>query len=509
MAVPLRSAVVLVGAAVLGALASESKSEAAQAPSGPVLYDVVLSHGRVMDPESGLDAIRNVGIEKGRIAAISEKTLAGRETLDVSGLVIAPGFIDLHAHGQDQRSATLQAHDGVTTALDMEAGVFPVTEWYKSREGKAPINFGASAGHIAARIKLKQGIDVGHRPTDHAHPELVTQLKGWEYEKATPDEIDRLVQLLDNALDQGALGLGVQPAYTPGAGRDEIFRVFQLAARRGATVFVHVRYGGDVEPASGIAAMQEVLADAAASGSSLHIVHVTSSGLRQTPIILEMIDGARKNGLDVTTEAYPYTAGSTRLASALFDEGWQQRVGVSYGDLQWSATGERLTKETFEKYRKQTGWVIIHMIPESVANLAIENPLVMIASDGIPFDTGGEHPRGAGTFSRVLGHYVRERGQLTLMNALRKMTLMPAQRLERFVPQMQNKGRLREGADADITVFDPASVADRATYEKPMQPSAGIVHVMVGGTLVVKDGKSLEGVLPGQPIRRPTKRAAG
>src|SRR6266446_4465795 len=175
MAVPLRSAVVLVGAAVLGALASESKSEAAQAPSGPVLYDVVLSHGRVMDPESGLDAIRNVGIEKGRIAAISEKTLAGRETLDVSGLVIAPGFIDLHAHGQDQRSAALQAHDGVTTALDMESGVFPVTDWYKSREGKAPIHFGASAGHVAARMKLKHGIDVGHRPTDHAHPELVTQ----------------------------------------------------------------------------------------------------------------------------------------------------------------------------------------------------------------------------------------------------------------------------------------------------------------------------------------------
>ena len=140
MAVLLRSAVVLVGAAVLVALTAESKSDAAQAPNGAAaVYDVVLLHGRVMDPDSGLDAIRNVSIQKGHIAEISEKPLAGRETLDVSGLVIAPGFIDLHAHGQDQRSAALQAHDGVTTALDMESGVFPVTEWYKSREGKAPI----------------------------------------------------------------------------------------------------------------------------------------------------------------------------------------------------------------------------------------------------------------------------------------------------------------------------------------------------------------------------------
>jgi dihydroorotase len=285
--------------------------------------------------------------------------------------------------------------------------------------------------------------------------------------------------------------------------------MFQLAARRGATVLVHTRSSGDIEPASSIAAFQEVMADAATSGASLHIVHVTSSGLRQTPIILEMIETARNRGLDVSVEAYPYTAASTRLASALFDGDWQRERGISYGDLQWSATGERLTKDTFEKYRKEPGWVIIHMIPESIVDLAIEHPLVMIASDGIPFDTGGEHPRGAGTFSRVLGRYVRERGRLSLMQALRKMTLMPAKRLERFVPQMQNKGRLRVGADADITIFDPSTVEDRGTYEKPMQPSRGVLNVIVSGTFVVRNGKAVEGVFPGKGVRNPVKPTAG
>jgi dihydroorotase len=231
-------------------------------------------------------------------------------------------------------------------------------------------------------------------------------------------------------------------------------------------------------------------------------MHIPSSCLRQTPVCLEVIAGARRTGLIVTTEAYAYAAASTVITAATFDAGWQQRLGISYGDLQWVATGERLTERSFANYRKQGGLVIMHMIPEPIVDVALAHPLVMIASDGLPFTTGGEHPRGSGNFARVLGHYVREKKTLSLMDALAKITWQPAQRLEHHVQAMQLKGRIKVGADADITVFDAGRVIDRATFEQPMQPSAGIIHVLVSGIPVVRNGELVADARPGRPIRR-------
>ncbi|HMY75210.1 MAG TPA: amidohydrolase family protein, partial [Blastocatellia bacterium] len=307
--------------------------------------------------------------------------------------------------------------------------------------------------------------------------------------------------LIKQGLDDGALGIGFGIAYVPATRRDEIFEIFKLAAERKVTCFVHARSHGAVEPGSAMESFQEVIADAIGTGASLHIVHLTSTGLRQTPVCLEMIEGARKRGVDVTMEAYPYTAAMTGLETAIFDDGWQEKMGISYGDLQWVATGERLNAESFARYRKQGGLAVIHSIPEEIARLAVANPQVMIASDGV-ITNGKGHPRGAGSYARVLGRYVREQKVIPLMDALRKMSLLPAQRLEKSVPAMRAKGRVKIGADADLIVFDPATVIDRATFENPAQYSTGITQVLVGGVFVVRDEKLVEAVSPGRGIRR-------
>lgn len=245
-----------------------------------------------------------------------------------------------------------------------------------------------------------------------------------------------------------------------------------------------------------------MIANAAVTGAPLQLVHLHSTGLKDTPVLIDMVKRAQARGLDITSEAYPYTAGSTAIGSEFFRDGWQERSGISYGDLQWPATGERLTQETFERYRREQpgAAVVVHMIPEDVVDQVIAEPAISIASDGMPWRTSGEHPRGAGAFARVLGRYVRERGALDLMTALRKMTIMPAQRLEGISPQMAKKGRVSVGADADLTLFDPAVVIDAATFEKPMQASVGIRYVLVNGKPVVDGGKLGTKLFPGEAI---------
>jgi N-acyl-D-aspartate/D-glutamate deacylase len=489
--------------AVAGGLALCGLGMANSASPEDVGYDLVIANGRVMDPESGLDAVRNVGIRGGKIAAISTEPLPGKQTVNAKGLVVAPGFIDLHEHGQEPRNYQFQAHDGVTTSLELEGGTADVDRWYAAREGKSLINYGVSIGHIPVRRNIltktngEQGLGGKASAAEMAAEDAAA------HREATPEEIVQIKEALDRGFQSGALAEGMGINYTPGASHWEIVEAFRVAAKYDASVHVHLRYAGGKEPETGLSALEEVIAAAAATGAPLHVVHITSMGMKYTPQLIAMVEGAQKRGIDVTTECYPYTAGSTYLQSAVFDPGWQEKMEISYHDVQWADTGERLTAETFEKYRKTGGIVVIHSIPEEAARTAVANPMVMIASDGMPITGAKVHPRGQGTYSRVLGHYVREEKALDLMTALNKMTLMPAQRLEKRAPAFKDKGRIRVGANADITVFDANRVIDKATFEEPLQYSEGIQFVFVNGVAVVKDGQLVGGVFPGRAARAP------
>ncbi len=454
------------------------------------VYDVVILNGRVIDPESRLDAVRNIGISSGTIKAITTASLNGRNVIDAKGLVVSPGFIDLHQHGQNEENYRFKAMDGVTTALELEVGAGDVDRWYAEREGKTLINYGVSVGHLAARMAAMRD-PAEFLPSGQAARRAATDV-----------EIAEMKTQLERGLQRGAVAVGFGIQYVPNASHWEILEMFRVAARYGASCHVHMRNAGLKEPASSTQALEEVIAATAITGAPLHVVHIQSTGGKATPKLLQMIGEARSRNLDVTTECYPYIAGMTDIKSAIFNEGWQEVFGIDYGDLQWAATGERLTKESFERYRATGGMVAVFSMTEEIVETALKSPLTMIASDGI-LANGKGHPRTAGTYTRVLGRYVRERGTMNLMDALRKMTLMPAQRLERRVPSMKNKGRIRVGADADLVLFDPARVIDKSTYDEPAKYAEGMMYVLVNGAAVVKNGELQPGVNPGRPVRAP------
>lgn len=472
-------------------------------PSFAQEYDIVISNGRVMDPETGLDAIRNVGIRGESVVAISMQPLNGTTEVDATGLVVSPGFIDLHAHGQSARANEFQAMDGVTTALELEAGVPDVAMFLAMREGDAVINYGASISHGALRTwsmpehedklnTLVAGLQEAGDGTDGIENSFFDAIAAGQYQALDAQYHPVLWKRLGKGLTDGALGIGMPHAYYPGVTADETFHLFEFAAEQQVPIYTHVK-------GMGTAGVQEVVANAVATGAALHIVHINSTSLAQYQTNLDVILGAQARGADITTEAYPYTAGSTGLQSALFDDGWQEIMGISYGDVQWQDTGERLTEETFKRYRQEGGIVIIHSMKPEWIKAILSDPRVMVASDGMPYAPGA-HPRGAGTFSRFLGRYVRDQEIISLMGGLAKVTLMPAERLEAVSPQMKRKGRMQIGSDADITIFSAEKIVDTADFEGGLSYSTGVQYVLVNGQFVVWDGELVAGARPGRAI---------
>jgi Amidohydrolase family len=463
------------------------------------VFDIVLMGGRVIDPETKLDAVRNIGILNGRIASISINALVGKEVIDVKGLVVSPGFIDMHVHGRTNQEQEFQLHDGLTTTLELEWGVENIEQWYDSRKSKALINFGASVcwpfERFKAMEKYKETNKLIMENTIKGNSSLENLFNaiGPSYnDKLSKGESSIMLININKSLAEGGIGIGIPIGYLPKTNPEELYEIYKLAGEKQAMLFSHVR-----EP--NMLSVQEAIANASATGAPIHLVHINSMALGHIQMALEIIEAAKKRGVNISTEMYPYTAASTLLQSAIFNEGWQEKLEMSYNDLQWVLTGERLTKESFDNYRQKGGGVIMHMMQPEWLKLGMENPAVMIASDGMPYSALA-HPRTAGTFSRVLGKYVREDKVIDLNTAIAKMTLLPAKRLESIAPSMLQKGRIQVGADADITIFNADKIMDKASFEKGLAFSEGVEFVIVNGTLVLKNGKTVMGVFPGKGV---------
>lgn len=452
-------------------------------PPAEHVFDRVILGGRVIDPDTGYDQVASVGIDADRITSISTEPLQGKAAIDATGLVVAPGFIDVLSYEPNPYGVWYKVGDGVTTNLCMH-GINDSAEGFFATYGsdgqRPPVHYGGAFD------------DPHMRSVEERIPT----------KPATRAQLTSLTESFEESIAQGYIGLDVEPEYTPWVTAEEITALARVAAEHGVPVFSHIRASTPGGPDGGsLGALDELLRVADDTGAAVHVDHITSMTTHVMSDAIQRIDAARDRGVDVTACLYPYDFWATSLASERFADGWQQRFGISYGDLELAGTGERLTESSFEKYRAQNKLAAAHAIPEDDVIAALKAPWTMIGSDAILEPGNNNHPRCAGCFTRTLGRYVREMGVLTLIDALAKMTILPARRLEARVPALGKKGRMQMGADADITIFDPQTVSDRSTVADPAQMASGVSYVLVAGQLV-KEGDTLnKDVTPGTPIR--------
>ncbi len=486
-------------------------------------HDAVLRGARTLDPETALDAVCDVAVTDGRISAVAvggDPALEGQVDLSVADHVLAPGFIDLHSHCRDLPSRWLQVCDGVTTALELEAGELDVARVYQecAEEGQ-PNHYGFSASWALARMAAC-GLDVTTGGDDAFFEHI--DAPAW-HRTMSLDQRRRMLDALHSDLAEGALGIGILLGYCVESEAAEYFDVAALAGRLGVPTFTHVRELD--RPDGGLMGAAEVVTAALATGAHMHLCHINSTSLREVDRAHSLLDRARQQGLRVTSEAYPYGAGCTGIGAGFLDPAFLSHLGLTSIDIRVLSTGERPASDArlAELRAADPGaLVVIDLLregdPDDLGFLtrALLADDTAVASDAMPLVSASgspqdlrwpelngamTHPRTAGTFSRVMRWYVRELGVLSLTEAVRRCTLVPADILRDVAPAMARKGRVQVGADADLVVFDPDTITDRATYEDPTRTSEGIRHVLVGGAFVVRDGVLDTAVRPGRPVR--------
>jgi N-acyl-D-glutamate deacylase len=483
-------------------------------------FDVVIRGGRVIDPESGFDGVRNIGLRGGAIAEVTEQVIQGKSTVDAEGLIVAPGFVDLHAHGQCIAADRMQAFDGVTTTLELEAGTLPVSAWYAEQAAsRRVLNYGTSAGWAHARVATFEGQLPG---SGFRGLQAVFAKRRWVDNVANAEQVEQIAELLEQGLREGGIGIGCLAGYVPAYGYKEMLAVHQLAARHDAPTFTHIHHLGQIDPNSSLQAYGELISYAAATGARVHLCHFNSTSFRDIGAAAAMVRQAQRQGVRISVEAYPYGAGSTAIGSAFFTPENLARMGGSIADLEYK--GEPLNDQTYQQLRRDNpGALVVHhyfRLPRDQALLdqAVLFPEGIIASDAMPWidATTGEaiesdqwplpksataHPRSASAFTRLLIDYVRDQPRMDLLEALRRGSYRPAEWLVSVCPEMARKGRLRIGADADLIVFSLADLCAPATFREPNQPTVGMRYVFVGGTAVIVDGALQREVFPGKAIR--------
>jgi hypothetical protein len=495
-------------------------------------YDLVITGGRVIDPETGLDEVCNVGIKGDKIAAVTKDKIEGEDSIDAKGHVVAPGFIDMHFHNVGiPFGEKLALRDGVTTPMELELGVYPVKDWYASLEGKARTNYGASVGSVPVREKILNP-DYKEMFSGYFILDMVADPKGshtsmsWSKDVATPEQIEEFERRLEEGLQQGSIGVGHAVGYmVAGCSQEESIIVQKMAGKYGQSAYVHARFSGQMPPTSGILGFLEMMAPQEVHGGGVVFQHMSAQALRDTITGLELFDAAREKGIQVLGELYPYNYGASMVgADYLHPDNYGPNMGRDYKDIIEISNLKPLTKERYEELNKTNPFtnIMFYNATEEDVYKGVAHPTSVVGSDAftytiretgeiamdwdVPFDSVNGHPRGAGTHARVLAWVREKKIDIPLSLAVSKMTYMIAQYLEdNGVPQMADKGRIQEGKDADITIFDPKTVQDNATMKDGGLPSTGIPHVLVNGTVVVRDSENVDDVFPGKPIHGSAK----
>ena len=493
-------------------------------------FDIIIRGGRVMDPDTGFDQMCDVALRGGTIARIGDIDGAAAQEIDARGLIVAPGFLDIHAHGQSVAADRMQAFDGVTTTLELEVGALPVAGWY-AHQASIPraLNYGTAAAWIFARKAVMGAIELD--PSVHPIDQMGAGADDmrWSTEAADPAQTKAIVGHTRQGLDEGAIGIGLPNGYAPGAGVKEMSEICDLAYEYDTPTFTHIAYLSNIDPQSSVDSYVRLIGLAGATGAHMHICHLNSTSLMDIERVTELVTKAQEQGLPVTTEAYPYGTGATVVSAGFFmDPDFTKRTGSAYSNVELIHNHHRFVdRDDVAQARaaSPTDLVMWHFLDVEVndehrrlLDLSVTYPGGSIASDAMPWVRAdgsiyegldwplpeglSAHPRSSGTFTRFLRDYVRDRGVMTLMEGLAKCTILPARVIEGCAPQIRRKARLQEGCDADIVIFDLQILTDRADFVAMNRPAEGVRHLLVGGVAVIAEGTLETGAAPGRPIRR-------